>query len=536
VGARFRNVGWIHFDLINEPSYAPPGKLWQCRPILDTYEREAWAAWVRRRHGDDLSVLRLRWREAGEDPLALPSDDEFAFAMVRGEKSPRKVHDFVLFSQDVVAGWAASLRDVLRAAAGNALVTLGQDEGGASVRPSPQFHATAVDYTSVHTWWNNDDLLWDGVATKVPEKPNLIEETGLMRLEDIDGWPWRTPDAGAALLERKFALAFGSRGAGAVEWAWNVNPYQPIDNESVIGVTRPDGTSKPEVEVLSEFASFFAQAAPWLDDYQPDPVVVVLPHSRLFAGRPGGLDATRSVVRTLAQRFGIVPTAISGLRLTADRLRDAKLIIVPAPDMIEDSAAQALLEASRADAVVLVTGFVEGTPYGETTKALQALGVIDSGRPVAFQERSPWATDAATAGWVTFDRGSGEWLRRSARQAFGAAGAPNVLHEPLPLEFAREPEALTALLGSALTTAGFGTAAMTDPAASRVLVAPRACLIVAVNESSEPVRRAVTAEGRTYEIPVAAGRARLALVERATGRVLAATPGADIVERRSERR
>jgi hypothetical protein len=292
VGARFRGVGWIHFDLINEPSYAPPGKLWQCRPIGDRYERDAWASWAHQRYGADASALRERWRDAGADPLAVPSDDEFTYAMTRGSRNPRKAADFVAFTQDVVMRWAATLRDVLRASAGESLVTLGQDEGGTAVRPSPQFHATAVDYTTVHTWWNNDDLLWDGVVTKVPEKPNLVQETGLMRLEDIDGWPWRTPEAASALLERKFAYALASRGAGAVEWVWNINPYQPIDNEAVIGLIRPDGTAKPVLAVVTGFASFFAKAAPWLDDYEPDPVIVVLPHWRLFAKPPGGLDST----------------------------------------------------------------------------------------------------------------------------------------------------------------------------------------------------------------------------------------------------
>ena len=142
-----------------------------------------------------------------------------------------------------------------------------------------------------------------------------------MRLEDMDGNPWRTPEAAAQLLERKFAYAFAARGAGVVQWAWNINPYQPIDNESVIGLFRPDGTAKPELRALRDLASFFEQAAPWLDDFEPDPVVLVIPHARLFSGRPGGLEATQRVVRLLAERFGVVPTALSDQRLSAERLR-----------------------------------------------------------------------------------------------------------------------------------------------------------------------------------------------------------------------
>ena len=208
--------------------------------------------------------------------------------------------------------------------------------------------AESLDYTAVHTWWKNDDLLWDGVTTKVPEKPSLHQETGLMRLEDLDGAPWRSPDVAARLLERKLAYAFAGRGTGVVEWAWNVNPYMPIDEEATIGLFRPDGTAKPELDPLIELGAFFTTAAPLLDDFEADPIVLVVPHARAFLGRTNAIDATKIVVRALAERFGVVPTAISDLRLTAARLAAAKLVLVPSADVLDESAAHAILEASRA--------------------------------------------------------------------------------------------------------------------------------------------------------------------------------------------
>src|SRR5262249_36863395 len=155
-------------------------------------------------------------------------------------------------------------------------------------------------------WWKNDDLLWDGVLTKVVGKPSLHQETGLMRLEDLDGMPWRTPEDAARLLERKLGYAFAGRGAGVVEWVWNVNPYMPLDEETTIGLFRPDGTAKPELDTVERFARFFQTAAPYLGDFEPDPVVLVIPHARAFLGMSGYLDATKPVVRILAERFGVV--------------------------------------------------------------------------------------------------------------------------------------------------------------------------------------------------------------------------------------
>lgn len=525
VARRYRGVGWVHWDLINEPSYAPPEGLWSTRPIGDRYETRAWKEWVLARHGDDPEVLRNRWQDPTRDLFAQPGIDEFYYTAIREHRRPRKVRDFVVFTQEVVADWAALLRQFLRTAGGDVLVTLGQDEGGTFTRSSQQLHAEAIDYTGVHPWWRNDDLLATGVMAKVPEKPNLFQETGLMRLEDLDGWPWRTPELAARVLERKFAYAFASRGGGVIEWAWNINPYQPIDNESVIGFFRPDGTAKPELRIVPELARFFEKAVPYLDDFEPDEVVAVIPHSRLFMGRPGGAEGFKRMIRVLAECYGVVPTGLSELRLTPERLAAAKLVLVPAPLVLEDSAAEALLAASRRGAKVLVTGAVRGNPYGEIPEALDALGVVAPTRPLRLREQTRWGD-----GWATFDRDLREQMERRVGGELGSLGGA-VWHEPLPLEFAREEEPLAELLGAALEAAGMETHPDDDHVVARVLIAPRAFLVVVVNETDRDAERTVTIEERRVDIPVEANRSRLVLFERGSGRLIAATAGAPIADR-----
>ncbi|MEM8934212.1 MAG: hypothetical protein AAGE94_23665, partial [Acidobacteriota bacterium] len=263
VARRYRGVHWVHWDLINEPSYSTPEGLWATQPTRDPHEETAWKRWVLERHGESDTLLRNRWQDPTRWVRNLPDDYELYYGAIREHRRPRKARDFVLFSQDVVTEWARRLRAILREAGGDVLVTLGQDEGGTFTRSSQQLHAEAVDYTGLHPWWRNDDLLASGVMAKVPEKPNLFQETGIMRLEDHDGWSWRSPEIAAQVLEAKYAYAFASRGAGIIEWAWNINPYQPIDNESVIGFFRPDGTAKPELRVVRDLAAFFEVATPY---------------------------------------------------------------------------------------------------------------------------------------------------------------------------------------------------------------------------------------------------------------------------------
>jgi len=526
--SRFAGVGWVHWDLINEPSYAPRAQLWRTRAIGDAHERRAFEAWVQARHGDDRLVIAERWRDRELSPGAFaapPRDDEFGHHVIREGRRPRKVRDFREFTQDAVAAWAGALRDVLRAAGKNPLVTLGQDEGGTGDRPMQQLMGERLDYTAVHTWWNNDDLLWDGVVTKHPARASVHQETGLMRLEDLDGAPWRSPEMAGLVLERKVAYAFAARGAGVVEWAWNINPYQPIDNESVIGLLRPDGTAKPELAALTEAAAFFAEAAPLLDDFEPDPVLLILPHARLLLGRPHGLDATRVLVRVLAERFGVVPSAVSDLAVGERDLLGRKLVIAPSPEVLDERCARALITARRAGVRILVTGAVDGDSYGSALPALSELGLLGPSRAIALHERSRWSAE----GPLAFEGLMTENIRRSLKPEPDGF-EDNLWHEPLPLELARQREPLARLLDAVLRAAAVPTSPSPFPVAARALLAPRAALLVVVNETPDEQRRRLGVDGVDYVIPVRAYGARLALLDRGAGRLVASTPG-DAIER-----
>ena len=64
--------------------------------------------------------------------------------------------------------------------------------------------------------------------------------------------------------------------------------------------------------------------------------------------------------------------------------------------------------------------------------------------------------------------------------------------------------------------------------AARVLAAPRAFLAVCVNETAEDAERRLVIGGRNIVVPVRAGRTRLVLFERGTGRIVVATPGREV--------
>jgi hypothetical protein len=132
--------------------------------------------------------------------------------------------------------WVRSMVTAIRAAGSKQLIDVGQDEGGVTDRVLNQFYAAAgVSFTTNHTYWNDDALLWDSVVAKRPGIPNITGETGYQRsgcrmalgamtkLPAIPFWngngPWDLPPAAAARCN----------GTGIENWisAWNAALVRP---------------------------------------------------------------------------------------------------------------------------------------------------------------------------------------------------------------------------------------------------------------------------------------------------------------------
>jgi hypothetical protein len=249
VVARFHDVPFLAWDFINEPSISQ--HLWTMRPNGDALELAAWNEWLSKRYGDH-AALAAEWNlpvSAVEGTIPLPEEIEFAQRGAYVGRNSLKVYDFYLFAQEVFANWVRTMCDAVRAAGSKQLVTVGQDEGGIQDRLSPAFWGQFVDFTTNHSWWQNDYVLWDSLLAKQPGQAMLIQETGLQRELNLDEIARRDPEHEGLLLERKVALAF-AQGAGAIEWLWNTNSYMTESNETPIGLVRPDGTEKPEADVM----------------------------------------------------------------------------------------------------------------------------------------------------------------------------------------------------------------------------------------------------------------------------------------------
>jgi hypothetical protein len=357
VAERFYDVPFLAYDLINEPSFSK--HLWTMRPNGDWIETQKWNDWLNK-HYSSREALAAAWNvpiTAVQGTVALPEDVDFTPRGMYNGHNSLKIYDYEMFAQESFAGWVRAMGDGIRDAGSHQLTTVGQDEGGFVDRLSPAFFSPYVDFTTNHSWWQNDSILWDSLVAKQPGKAMLIQETGLQRELNLDESSRRTPENEAALFERKVAMSF-IQGSGAIEWLWNTNSYMTEGNETPIGALRADGTEKPEATVMRNFAKFSAALAPHLHNPQPAQVAVIASQAAQYSAIGDmQIEAQRKAVRALAYSDRLTPYLIYENQL--EKMGSPKLAILPSPQALSEDAWQQLLKYVDGGGNLLITGPVD---------------------------------------------------------------------------------------------------------------------------------------------------------------------------------
>jgi hypothetical protein len=351
---RFHDVPWLAWDFINEPSISQ--HLWTMRPNGDWIELQKWNEWLNKRYPDK-AALAAAWNvpEASlQGTIPLPEDSEFALRGGYVGHNSLKVYDFFMFAQEVFMNWVDIMREAVKATSSQQLVIVGQDEGGIQDRLSPAFWGEYVDFTTNHSWWQNDYVLWDSLLAKQPGQAMLIQETGLQRELNLDEIVRRDPDAEASLLERKVAAAY-VQGAGAIEWLWNTNSYMTESNETPIGLIRPDGTEKPEATIMRAYAGFSKPLQEHLRNPQQPSIAIVTSQAAQFSVLGDlQLEAQRNAVRALTYHDHLTAYAVAENQIA--KLGSPKLVILPSAQSLTDAAWRILLRYANDGGNLLITG------------------------------------------------------------------------------------------------------------------------------------------------------------------------------------
>ena len=471
---RFHAVPFLAWDLINEPS--ANRNLWQTLPDYDPFESAAWRKWIDDRYPDRAKLLH-DWAEpslgigrdlqsspsaiepetGAQDPFGLPRAGAFSPDAVRNGFNPLKNYDYALFTQWVFTNWVSEMRSMIRAAGSDQLITVGQDEGGVAGRLSPAFYSPFIDFTADHTWWDYDAILWASLAPKFSAKPMLIQETGEQRRLTNEGQLRFSAETEANQLERKIAVAF-AQGAGALEWVWNVNAYMANDNEVPIGAVRPDGTEKPEAQVLAGFAAFADKSPQSFTKIEPPPVTMVTSQTLLYSILAGlALDTQKKALRAMAY-FDHAPLRMLPENRLAE-LGSSKLVILPSPQALTEKAWHQLLDYVASGGTLLVTGPVDRDEHWQPVDRLAALNVSALEFPLASRGSALTFTGGKSYS-LSFPAGVQQSDIKTLRFAGGdsvkiiSQGRGRILWTADPVEFGEGYEATAALYRWAMDEAG----------------------------------------------------------------------------------
>jgi len=527
---RCRAASDFTWDLINEPSFSSPAHLFSCRPNYDEFERAAWQEWLKARYPDE-TKLREMWGIAATDAIDLPALEDFNDQNIFDRTHPLPVLEYRLFAQDMFNRWVREMSAAIRSN-GNPqqLITVGQDEGGLSYQPTPLFHDQVVDFTCVHNWWLNDDLLWDSLLTKSPSKPNLVEESGIMFYETMRRTPGRTEEQARDLLERKIAFAMGANGAGFIQWLWNTNAYIADDNEASIGFFRADSTAKPEIEPFLAMAAFWREHGALLVDKELEDVVMVLPHSDQFSVRDFASAATKRTVRVMHYDC-LTPMRVAGEYALTREFQPARLIVLPCLQVFAEAAWNVLLEAVRNGSTLLVTGVIDRDEHWMPIDRSRAFALHATIAPIAQSETMRLEGEDLRAAF------HGDAFQRVEKAVMGGEeaavvrtvplGAGRIIWCPLPLEVSTGTEPLAALYRYALKQAGVRPLFVVDHANPAVLIRPSvfaSCILYTViSESGRRERISFTDSSTSarIELTLPPQRAGHVLLDRPGGHVLA---------------
>ena len=472
---RFHDVPFLAWDLINEPSANE--NAWKTLPQPGPFEEAAWRAWLEQRYPDRAALLSA-WAEpslgvgralqsrptavspeiAAADPLVLPKAGAFEFDGVRSGFNPLKVYDYFLFTQSMFVDWVRHQRETIHAAGSDQLVTIGQDEGGVAGRVSPAFFSPEISFTTDHTWWDFDGILWASLAAKMPGKPMLIQEMGEQRRLTQDDHLRFSAEEEGRQLERKLAISF-AQGAGGLEWVWNVNATMANDNEIPIGAIRPDGTEKPEARVLAGFARFAGRSPASFTAIEPPAVTLVTSQSLLYTGMNALAVATqKKALRALAYYDHTAARMLPENRLA--ELGQPKLVLLPAAQALTEAAWQQLLDYVKRGGCLLVTGPVQYNEHWQRVNRLTPLQLDARIFPLAVRQSALSLPGADRPLQVTYSATVQQGPIDTMRFADGVSvkvvehGAGKVIWAADPVEFSEEYEATAALYRYAEKIAG----------------------------------------------------------------------------------
>jgi hypothetical protein len=513
----FKDVPWLCWDLINEPSFSNPGKIFHGNiPNGDPDEVKAWQTWLQKRYGS-LAALGSAWSVPPEqlgsfDRISLPSEADLKFARYGNTKQVR-AFDYNLFAQDMFTRWVRTMVKAIRGTGSQQLVDVGQDEGGVTDRLLAQFYVQRgrLSFAVNHTYWQDDALLWDSVVAKPVGMPGIVGETGYQPVWAPDG-KWRYDElTGAPLMERKWALGFAAGMSGFMQWDWAREPD--------FGMERSDGSAKIWESMMHGMGQFAKTAGPSATGLIQPQIALVLPQSlQLSVLNSTALEAQQNSVRALYQYARAEAYPVGEYQI--GQLGSPKLIILPSAYVLAPEAWDAILKNVKEGATLLASGPFDQDAHFHSTGRQNSAGLPYNDVPLTIRDHSM----ASPGGVLTLAYGGNKTtildravLPDGKQWAEIKVGKGTILFSPLPLELNDNLKAVGNVYRYAMRIAGVSPTYRTDIQDPGMLICPtqfpHATLYVLTSESNQRTISFVDQRsGKHFSGELAPGHAALLLI------------------------
>lgn len=461
----------VQIDVLNEPSYSRPGAWRTCRPSGDPHERKNWIAWLKKRYGKDISILRGAWGVSADrvpafEKAPLPTETDFSRDFRLTPTAGRNfacLTDFFQFARESYSGWVAEARRVFKSGNRNMLFMMGQDEG---LRvPSQQYETFRgnLDMTNWHQWNRDAVVFYQQLLNRVRGLPCCGQEVGVYHYRDLRGVPRLSDRECATMLERKLLYSFGNW----LQWQAFCDPCMISKSETALGLFRADRTETPHLDIVRLLAWVEEKTAPLMSGRNERAIDILTIHpSHLYFSANSALGNRAAQRMTLSLHYHLKLQADIVLEHTLpgnQHLGEPELVIFPSALCMCEDVWQMLLGYAKRGKTVLVSGPINYDEYWRYTDRLKEIGISATVANAALHEELVIGT---TRQRVSFHACAEEFnpSKVISKLVFAGSGANKVKTVgigrgtlvlcPLPLELADSMEMLNELYRYALSLSG----------------------------------------------------------------------------------
>jgi hypothetical protein len=221
---------------------------------------------------------------------------------------------------------------------------------------------------------------------------------------------------------------------------------------------RPDGTEKPEAQVLRGYAAFVNRSPHSFTKIEPPPVTMVTSQTLQYSVLWGlALDTQKKALRAMAY-WDHTPLRM----LTENRIAELgnpKLVFLPGPQGLTDAAWDRLMQYVAKGGTLLITGPVDRNEHWQPVDRMTALGVKAEVGPLVVRGSEMALPDGRkfTLGFpASVQQSETLTMRFSDGKSVEAIphGSGKILWAADPVEFAEGYDATAALYRWALEQAG----------------------------------------------------------------------------------